>query len=91
MRRKILVEKQSKRSVMNEEALHWETLQKMLAHSQPLGYRPGGKRSRKIDAHVEWVRGMLDRGREVAGSYETGAVSPVSSMIFPGRAREVGC
>ncbi len=24
-------------------------------------------------------------------SYETGALSPVSSMIFPGRAREVGC
>ena len=65
VRRKILVEKQSKRSVMSEEGLHWETLQKMLAHSRPPGYRRGGKRSRKIDAHVEWVRGVLDRDQEV--------------------------
>jgi transposase len=65
VRRKILVEKQSKRSVMSEEALHWETLQKMLAHPQPPGNRRGAKRSRKIDAHVEWVRGVLDRDREV--------------------------
>ena len=35
-----------------------------------------------------------DRGqkarRRFTGSYETGALSPVSSMIFPGRAREGG-
>jgi hypothetical protein len=36
--RKILMEKQSKRSVMSEEGLHWETLQKVLAHSRPPGY-----------------------------------------------------
>ena len=33
VRRKVLVDKQSKRSVMSEEGLHWETLQKMLEHS----------------------------------------------------------
>lgn len=35
VRRKILVEEQSKRSVMSSEGVHWETLQKMLGHSQP--------------------------------------------------------
>ena len=39
VRRKVLIERRSKRSVMKEEVLHWETLQKMLAHSRPPGYR----------------------------------------------------
>jgi transposase len=65
VRRKILIEGRSKRSVMAEEGLHWETLQKMLAHSRPPGYRRVKKRERKIDEFVEWVRGVLDRDREV--------------------------
>jgi len=65
VRRKILVEGQSKRSVMSSEGLHWETLQKMLSHSQPPGYRRVKKRGRKIDPHVEWVRGVLEADREV--------------------------
>ena len=65
LRRKILVGKQSKRSVMSEEGLHWETQQKMPADSRPPGDRRVKKRSRKIDAHVEWGRGVLDRDREV--------------------------
>jgi len=65
VRRKVMVEKRSKRSVMAEEGLHWETLSKMLAHSRPPGYRREGKRARKIDAHVEWVRGVLEGDRQV--------------------------
>lgn len=65
VRRKVLVNGGSKRSVMSEEGLHWETLQKMLSHSQPPGYRRVKKRGRKIDAHVEWVRQVLESDREV--------------------------
>jgi len=65
VRRKVLVDGRSKRSVMSEEGLHWETLQKMLAHSRPPGYRRVKKRGRKIEAHVEWVVGVLDTDREV--------------------------
>lgn len=65
VRRKVLVNGGSKRSVMSEEGLHWETLQKMLSHSQPPGYRRVKKRGRKIDAHVEWVRRVLESDREV--------------------------
>ena len=50
VRREVLVNGRSKRSVMAEEGLHWETLQKMLCHSQPPGYRRVKKRGRKIDA-----------------------------------------
>jgi transposase len=65
VRRKVLIEKRSKRSVMAEEGLHWETLQKMLTHSSPPGYRRTKERARKIDTYVEWVRGVLERDREV--------------------------
>ena len=33
VRRKVLVDGRSKRSVMSEEGLHWETLQKMLGYT----------------------------------------------------------
>ena len=65
VRRKVLIDGRSKRSVMKDEGLHWETLKKMLAHSQPPGYRRAGKRGRKIDEFVEWVRGVLGSDREV--------------------------
>ena len=60
VRRKVLIEKRSKRSVMKEEGLHWETLQKMLAHSRPPGYRRQKRRERKIEVHREWVAGVLE-------------------------------
>lgn len=65
VRRKVLVDGQSKRSVMSEEGLHWETLQKMLSHSRPPGYRRVKKRGRKIDAYLEWIRGVLDGDKQV--------------------------
>ena len=65
VRRKVLMDGRSKRSVMLEEGLHWETLVKMLAHSRPPGYRRRKKRGRKIDGHLEWIRGVLERDREI--------------------------
>lgn len=65
VRRKVLVDKQSKRSVMSEEGLHWETLQKMLEHSQPPGYRRSAQPERKIDPFREWIRTVLDADRSV--------------------------
>jgi transposase len=65
VRRHILIEGRSKRSVMKEEGLHWETLQKMLSHSRPPGYRRAMPRTRKIDAHRDWVATVLDADRSV--------------------------
>ena len=65
VRRKILVDGQSKRSVMSEEGLHWESLQKMLSHSRPPGYRRLNKRVRKIDGYVEWIRAVMAADRKV--------------------------
>ena len=50
---------------MSEEGLHWESLQKMLSHSRPPGYRRLNKRVRKIDGYVEWIRQIMDADREV--------------------------
>ena len=65
VRRKILIEKRSKRSVMKEEDLHWETLQKMLAHSVPPGYRRTKKPERKIDAYRDWIAEVLKSDMKV--------------------------
>lgn len=39
IRRQVLVEGVSKRKVLRETGLHWQTLEKMLTHSSPPGYR----------------------------------------------------
>ena len=53
VRQRVLRDKQSKRSVMREEGLHWETLEKMLAHSRPPGYRRKKRRTQD-----RWVCGL---------------------------------
>ncbi len=65
VRHKVLRDKQSKRSVMREEGLHWETLGKMLAYSQPPGYRRKKRRGRKIDPYVGWIEEVLKTDRNV--------------------------
>jgi transposase len=50
---------------MSEEALHWETLQKMLSHSRPPGYRRLRRQDRKIDAHRKWVCRILEGDPEL--------------------------
>ena len=39
IRRRVLVEGVSQRTIMRETGLHWETLHKILTHSEPPGYR----------------------------------------------------
>ena len=56
VRREVLGDGRSKRSVMSEEGLHWERPRKMLAHSKPPGYRRVRRRGRKIEANGESYR-----------------------------------
>ena len=39
IRRRVLVEVVSKRQILRETGLHWRTLQKILRHVEPPGYR----------------------------------------------------
>ena len=64
VRREVLGDGRSKRSVMSGERLHRERPRKMLAHSKPPGYRRVRRRGRKIEAHAEGVAGVLEADRE---------------------------
>lgn len=65
VRRKVLVDGQSKRSVMSEEGLHWETLQKMLAHPEPPGYQRRSSPGRKIDPYRRWISDLIEADRHL--------------------------
>ena len=39
IRRRVLVEHVSKRQILRETGMHWQTLEKILRHSTPPGYR----------------------------------------------------
>ena len=56
VRREVLGDGRSKRSVISAEGLHWERPRKMLVHSKPPGYRRVRRRGRKIEANGESYR-----------------------------------
>jgi len=60
IRRRVKVEGVSKRQILRESGMHWKTLNKILAHSAPPGYRLNKPRSKsKIGAYVERIRQIL--------------------------------
>ena len=60
VRKNILNEERSKRSVMKEESLHYETLERMLKHSHPPGYQSRVvKKERKIGPYLEWIEEII--------------------------------
>lgn len=66
IRERVLVKGESKRRVLGETGLHWTTLEKMLSHSQPLGYRMGESRPKpKIGAYLERIAQILKEDKEL--------------------------
>ena len=60
IRRRILVDGISKRQVLRETGMHWKTLEKMLTHSEPPGYRQTESRAlKKVGAYLERIGQML--------------------------------
>jgi transposase len=61
IRKKVLVEGVSKRQVMEEEGIHWETLQKILAHSEPPGYQMNRERPQpKVGPFLGRIKQILE-------------------------------
>jgi transposase len=61
IRRRVLVDGQSKRSVCREFDIHWDTLQKILDHPEPPGYRRTVPRPRpKIDPYLGVIHQILE-------------------------------
>jgi transposase len=60
IRRRVLVDGQSKRSVCREFDIHWDTLRKVLGHPQPPGYRRSGPRPRpKLEPFLGVIHQIL--------------------------------
>jgi transposase len=60
IRRRVLVEGVSKRRVLRETGLHWQTLEKILTYSSPPGYRLREPRERpKLGPFLSRVRQIL--------------------------------
>jgi len=64
IRRQVLVEGVSKRQVLRETGLHWTTLEKILTHSEPPGYRRGPERPRpKLGPYLGRIQEILQADR----------------------------
>jgi transposase len=65
IRRRVLVDGQSKRSVCREFDIHWDTLQKILSHPEPPGYRRATPRARpKLDPFLPVIRQILQADKK---------------------------
>ena len=66
IRRLVFVEGVSKRSVCRRYGIHWDTLNKILEHSEPPGYRVGQPRAkRKIGPYLEIIDPILEQDKTV--------------------------
>ena len=66
IRRKVLVEGVSKRQVLRETGMHWTTLEKMLSHSKPPGYRAKVPRPKpKVGPYLERIAQILASDKEL--------------------------
>jgi transposase len=66
IRKKVLVEGVSKRQVLKEEGIHWETLKKILAHSEPPGYQMNQERPQpKIGPFLGRIKQILQDDKHI--------------------------
>ena len=66
IRRRVLVSGVSKRQILRETGMHWTTLEKILAHSSPPGYRSKTGRSKpKLGSYLSRVRQIIEDDRGV--------------------------
>ncbi len=65
IRRRVLVDGQSKRSVCREFDIHWDTLQKVLNHPEPPGYRRAAPRPRpKLEPFLPVIHSILEKDKK---------------------------
>ena len=61
IRGRVLVEGESKRQILRETGLHWTTLEKILTHSAPPGYRVKRPRPRpKLGPYLDCIREIIE-------------------------------
>lgn len=65
IRRRVLHGEISKRAACAEYEIHWETLQKILTHSEPPGYQRTKSRTSKLDPFLPIIEEILKGDRQV--------------------------
>src|SRR5581483_540445 len=66
IRRRVLVERASRRQILRETGMHWRTLKKILENSQPPGYRQKGPRVKtKLGPYMERLEQILKEDKEM--------------------------
>ena len=65
VRRRVLTGEMSKRAACQHYDIHWQTLQKMLEHPEPPGYRLTQKRSSKLEPFLPIIEEILTSDRHV--------------------------
>ena len=64
IRRRVLTGEISKRAACREYEIHWETLEKILTHSEPPGYRRTTPRGSKVDPFLPVIQEILDSDKK---------------------------
>ena len=66
IRRRVLQDGVTKRQILRETGMHWTTLEKILAHSQPPGYQVQQLRDKpKLGPYVDRIRVILEQDKQV--------------------------
>jgi hypothetical protein len=95
IRRKVLVEHISKRQIIKEYRIGWRTLEKMLAHPEPPGYRKSADRERtKVGRFIGVIEQILkaDRCWDQSASPERPLIgSPTAARSSRRKERATGC
>jgi len=66
IRKQVLTQGVSKRQVLADTGIHWKTLEKILAHSEPPGYRRKKERRKpKIGPYLERIREIIKEDKDV--------------------------
>ena len=64
IRLEVLRGERSKREILRREGIHWETLKKILEHSEPPGYRLKEPRPRpKIGPYLGWIAQVIEEDK----------------------------
>ena len=65
VRRRVLTGELSKRAACREYGLNWRTLEKMLSHAEPPGYRRKAKREQPVfGPHLAWINEVLEQDKQ---------------------------
>ena len=91
IRRRVHSGEISKRAACAEYEIHWETLQKILTHSEPPGYRRTKPRASKLDSFLPIIHEWFIFRRTIVG-FDSGVsvhllfplhVYPTTSRLAP--------